>query len=373
MVKNNRVNKIEQEKDNNIKVSKEDIIESYMEDNKSEPSWKDKKTKNMTKEENNEYKKYRKRIENERIKQEPKKETEDYKEDEDKLTKEEHEEELSGEDAIEEKMKELKEEHEQEEEILTPEEKQQQEKLEEENILVEKYFQHHNISTQEQLNYAIEHDEKFKMFLEKTDRMDSLYTGKHLERIEEERKKVLEELEEVAKKDKGNKILKKFKKKKNKNKKDSNNLNDSKKNLDLAPYINNKLEKQGYILCFYLRKNGLAEMRYVRMDEVGQIKVDGYVYHERDATYRFGKKNTPVLVIMEGSLVPVNKETLKENLGCESAEAQKLIIKGIEQAEVVKSSGVDENAKKPFAPPKWAVVIGIAVVVGIYAFMGGFS
>ena len=167
----------------------------------------------------------------------------------------------------------------------------------------------------------------------------------------------------------GGKIIKKFKKKKI----SPNNFKESKKDLDLTPYKNKKLEKKGMILCIYLRKNGLAELRYVQMDEVGQIKVDGYVYHERDATYRFGKKNDPVLIIMEGSLVPISKEILKENLGSDSAEAQKLIIKGIEQAEVVKSGDPNDKLKNPLKMPKWAIGIGIAVIIGIYAFMGGFS
>jgi hypothetical protein len=253
---------------------------------------------------------------------------------------------------------------------LTKEEKQILEKEEKEVKFIEDYIKHYKIKNQDGLNYAIEHDEKFKIFLERIGRLEELYTGSVLGEIEEQREKIKTELIKESKKDKRGKIIRKFKRKKGK--KQSNNLMDSKKELDLLPYLNKKLEKQGCILTFYLRKNGRAETRYVKMDEVGQIKVDGYVYHERDAIYRFGKKNIPVLIILEGSLAPVNKETLKEHLGCESAEAQKLIIKGIEQAEVVKAAGIGEDSKKMNAPPKWLIIVGIAVMIGLYAYFGGF-
>jgi len=254
------------------------------------------------------------------------------------------------------------------ESLLTPEQKGVLEKQKTQDEFIEDYLRHHNIKTQSHLNYAIEHDEKFKIFLEKTDRLKSLYNGKQLNEMKLLKEKVDKELEKDAKKDKGKKIFNKFK-----TTKQSNKFEDSTKDLDLTPYRNKKLEKQGYILCIYLRKNALAEMRYVKMDEVGQIKVDGYVYHERDATYRFGKKNDPVLTIIEGALVPLNKETLRENLGFESAEAQRLIIKGIEQAEVVKAGGLEDKLKTPMNVPKWAIGIGIAVIIGVYAYMGGFS
>ena len=356
MINNNKVEKVNEESN----ISKEDIIKKYIKIEGKEPTWKEKKHTEMTKEESNEYKKYRKRVEKDNNskkidKDAPRKQT--------RLTEEEL---LENTKYTANKI--ITQELETEKKELTD----KQEKLIKQNDLIEKYCKNHNISTQEQFNYAVERDEKFKIFIEKTGRLDELYTGNYLELIEEERKEVMEEAKKDAIKDKMKRVVKRFKKKK-KNKGDSNNLKDSKKNLDLTPYISQKLEKQGSILCFYLKKNSLAEARYVKMDEVGQIKVDGYVYHERDAIYRFGKKNTPVLVIMEGALVPVNKNTLKENLGCESAEAQKLIIKGIEQAEVVKSGDLDANAKKTAAPSKLAIGIGIAVIIGIYAFMGGFS
>jgi len=326
-------------------IPKEDIIQRYIQENNKAPSWIDKKTTEYTKEEMNEYMKYRLRISNEQKQDIPKPQN--------------SKEQITAEDLINEiTEEEQKEEPKEPEEILNPNDK-----------LIQDYFNYHRIDTQEKLNYAIEHDEKFRMFLEKINLLESYYKGKHLEFIKEEKEKVQQEIEEESKKDKHGKIKRKWGRKKI----ESNVFKDSKKDLDLKPYKNKKLESKGMILCIYLRKNGLAELRYVQMDEVGQIKIDGYVYHERDATYRFGKKNDPVLVILEGSLVPISKEILKENLGSESAEAQKLIIKGIEQAEVVKSGDLNEQNKKKFAPPKWAIGIAIAVIIGIYAFMGGFS
>ena len=377
-------------------ISKEDVIELYKLNNGEEPSWADKPFSQMAKEERNEYQKFRKQIEKER-KNKINEEKPSTPENEGAALQNEGEEEAvigyentdektfeeyatvdpvpegyyteEGEMSDEEKLNLVS--HttrKAAEDLLTPEQKEVLEKQREQDEIISKYIEHHQIKDQAHLNYAIEHDEKFRLYLEKTGRLKELYSGKHLKEIREELEKVKKELEEEAKKDKGKKTAKKFEKKTS-----SNNFKDAVKSLDLTPYRNKKLESQGFILCMYLRKNGLMDLRYVKMDEVGQIKVDGYVYHERDATYRFGKKNDPVLVIMEGALVPLNKETLKENLGFKSAEAQKLIIKGIEQAEVVKAAGIDENAKKPFTPPKWLIIIGIAVVIGIYAYMGGFS
>lgn len=414
---------VEDEENFKANISKEDIIEEYIQSEGSVPTWKDKKQKDMDKDEKNEYQKYRKVFEKkneeeeevipEEVKsEEQEKETEEVDEPETEEVSE-HEEEDVSEKKIDEhetmvveeepekktkkkvnkKVKKVKKEHPKEfyeksennvsqeektrllistgtkarRDMLTDEQKAELDKAEKENKFIEDYCEHHKIDTQDKLNYAIEHDEKFKLFLDKTNKLGSLYTGNHLEDIEKEKKMVIEQLEKDAEKDKKRKISKKFGKKK----KLSNVFEKSKKELDLTPYKNKKLESQGSILTMYLRKNGLAQLRYVKMDEVGQIKVDGYVYHERDAVYRFGKKNDPVLIIMEGALVPINKETLKEHLGCEAAEAQKLIIKGIEQAEVVKSSGIDENANKPFAPPKWMVIAGIAIAIGLYVFLGG--
>lgn len=354
------------------KISKEDTIRRYELDYGCPPDWAEKKFKEMSTEEMSEYAKYRKLIIREKKKlkkgEQPKPQPiveepveENYYSKENKWPNEEK---LKLVSYTAKKS---------EESMLSPEEKEKLDTQRKEEEFLQNYFKNHQIQTQENLNYAIEHDEKFRVFLEKTNRIKDLYKGRHLEEIQRKKEEIEKELIEEAKKDKGKKIIKKFKKLKPESKANSNEFKDSKKDLDLSAYRNKKMEAMGFILCLYLRKNGRGELRYVRMDEVGQIKVDGYVYHERDATYRFGKKNDPVLVIMEGALVPINKETLKEHLGFESAEAQKLVIKGIEQAEVVKASGVDENAKKPFTPSKWLIGLVIAAIIGIYAYMGGFS
>lgn len=400
MVIDDKVKKVE---DNSFKpeISKDDIVVEYLSENETEPTWKDKKQKDMDEEEKKEYKKYRERV-NKKIKNVE--EVEEVKEEIQEPVKEEVKEkqpQTSTKKATTKKATTKKGKEKQKgfyddnkelsivepsitedevktiistgaearEAMLTDEQKEELSKMDKEDKFIAGYIKHHNIEKQEEFNYAIEHDEKFRVFLKKTGRLGSLYTGKHLNEIESEKEKIIEQYKQDAQKDKKGKVAKKFKK----FKKQSNVFGEAKKDLDLTPYKNKKLESQGSILTMYLRKNGLAQLRYVKMDEVGQIKVEGYVYHERDAVYRFGKKNDPLLIIMEGALVPINKETLKENLGCETAEAQKLVIKGIEQAEVVKSSGIDENAKKPFAPPKWLIIGGIAVAIGIYMFMGGSS
>lgn len=366
--------KLEDKKD--INISKGDLIKKIVDVTGQEPIWSNKKFKEMSLEEQNEYKKYRKQIEksqpnktgvlaspitdselNVKIKDEN---TPDTVPHEDKITGNTQdkarltEEELFA--PILYTTKKVM------QDLPTPEEEKLKEKEMQQNKLIQDYITHHNIKSKEALNFAIEHDDKFRKYLEKLGRFKELYTGSHLKTVEEDKERFNEEYKDSKKK-----------KKKKKLKKETNKFEDSRKLLDLEKFRNKKLEKQGNILCFYLRKNGIADPRYVRMDEVGQIKVGGYTYHERDATYRMGKKNDPVLLLMEGALVPLTKETLKEHLGFETAEAQKLVIKGIEQAEVVKMGGLEDHLKKSFAPPKWLIGLGIAIIIGIYAFMGGFS
>lgn len=357
MVKDDRVKKIEGDKGFTAEISKDDIVKEYIKNNESDPTWKDKKHKDMNKEEKNEYTKYRAKLKLKDEDLKPEEFPEDYY---DKVGT------ISEDDSaalIASTYNKAR---------ISMMDKGEIEKIEKdkkERNFISDYLAHHKIEDQEKLNYVIEHDEKFRTFLENTNRINSLYTGKHLESIKKEEKRVVEDLKVMAKKDKKRKVWKKWKDKK----RPSTTFEDSIKDLDLTPYRNKKMEAQGNVLTMYLQKNGLASLRYVKMDEVGQIKIDGYVYHERNAVWRFGKKNDPLLLIMEGSLVPINKETMKDNLGMETAEAQKLMIKGIEHAEVVKSGNLDDSANKVKGPGKWAIGIGIAVIIGVYVFMGGFG
>ena len=353
------------------KFSKEDVVKEYLEDKGTEPSWTNKKFKEMSQDELNEYKKYQKRLKRKAKKQKKELiEKEIPKTVKKDLEKEGVKEEMSDEEKYK-LVKYTADKIREEESGVTPKEKEEKEKIERENKLIGDYIKKYRISTTEGLNYAIEHDPKFKTFLEKIGRLKQLYSGSYLKELQRERENFNKEIEEEAQKDKKGKEKKRFYRKTKNKKLETNRFEDSKKVFDIEPYRNKKHEKKGYILCIYLRKNGIAEPRYVKMDEVGQIKVDGYVYHERDATYRIGKKNDPVLFIMEGALVPLSKETFKEQLAFDYAEAQKLIIKGIEQAEVVKAGGLEDKVNNPLKLPKWAVGVGIAVIIGLYAFFGG--
>ena len=333
-------------------ISKQEIIDYITKETGSVPSWADTPVSKFTDKERNEYQKYYISLRNkkEKIKQSEK----EFYVQENEWSEEEKKALVSH------TAKKVM------DNLLTPEEKEQLNRRLKQDELIENYIKSHHIKDQQHLNYAIEHDPKFKLFLEKSGRLKELYTGKHIYELEKKKEELNLELEKESKKDKRKRIFRKFKKKKF-----SNEFFDSKKELDLTPYRNKKLESQGFILCFYLRKNGRIEARYVKMDELGQIKIDGYVYHEKDSTYRIGKKNDPVLIIMEGALVPINKEMLKDNLGMDSAEAQKLVIKGIEQAEIVKSATANDEANKTKTPSKWAIGIGIIIIIGLYMFLGG--
>lgn len=339
-----------------IMVTQKEITDKYKKDNGKLPSWANKKWREMKREERVEYAKYRARLLKKAVN--PKDKMQGYYE--------EVGQQVSTSDLMkmvtytsldDERKNELRNDY--------------INKIEEENRKaivnneIVEYCEKYNIDNQEKLNYAIEHDVNFKTFLEDNKLLEAYYTGKVLGEMEEEREKFNEQIKNSIKK---KKEKKKILPKKDKNK-TSNIFEKAKLDNSFENIRNKKLEEKGCIKVLYLRRNGRAELRYVKVDEIGQIKIDGYVYHERDAPYRFGKKNEPLLVILEGSLIPIHREILKENLGTDSAEAQKLIIKSIEETELVKVNDSLSSSKERKAPNKWAIIIGIGIIVALYLFL----
>lgn len=339
-------------------VTQKEIEERYYKDNNSYPTWLDKKWREMTGEERTEYSKYRARIL--KIAPNPKDKMPGYYSEVEQKVPTDDLMRLVRYQVLDEDIQEsLREQF-----LKEVEENNKKELI---AIKVKEYCEKYNIDNQEKLNYAIEHDISLSDFLKENNVIDIYYTGKELKELEEKRKEFDDKIKkEIEKKQKPFNRIKKVKEKKNKT---SNIFEKAKIDNDFEIVKNKKLEDKGHIKCLYLRKNGRAELRYVKMDEVGQIKIDSYVYHERDAPYRYGKKNEPLLIIIEGSLIPIHKEILKENLGTESAEAQRLVIKGIEEAEVVKLNESLNDDKLKKAPNKWAIIIGIGIVVALYLFL----
>lgn len=122
--------------------------------------------------------------------------------------------------------------------------------------------------------------------------------------------------------------------------------------------------KEGQVCVLYLLESGIADIKYVKPDN-GMFIVDGMYYHMVDAcNYSIGPKRIPLAVIPEWSFSPVSRKNYWHKLGGVFQAAQKLIIKSLESAEIVKIRQEGEPAKK--ADGKLIIVIVIAAVVGLY-------
>jgi len=124
--------------------------------------------------------------------------------------------------------------------------------------------------------------------------------------------------------------------------------------------------KEGEVCILYLRESGIAEIKYVK-PENGMFIVEGMYYHIVEAcNYSLGPKRIPLAVIPEWSFIPISRKTHWDKLGGIPASAQKLIIKSLESAEIVKIRQENEPAKK--ADGKLVIGILVAAVIGLYLF-----
>jgi len=118
------------------------------------------------------------------------------------------------------------------------------------------------------------------------------------------------------------------------------------------------------VAVLYMRESGIADLKYVK-PENGMFIVEGRYYHIRDSCmYSIGKKRIPLAVIPEWSFVPLSKKGYKEHLGSENQEAQMLIIKSLENAEVVKIQ--QDGNPKGKTDGKLIIWILIAAVAGLF-------
>lgn len=127
---------------------------------------------------------------------------------------------------------------------------------------------------------------------------------------------------------------------------------------------NNKKIMNGEVAVLLLREGGVGDLKYVRPDN-GMFIVQGHYYHIIDSCiFNIGKKRIPLAVIPEWSFIPLSKKDFGARMGEQEQSAQKLIIKSLENAEIVKINS--EFAPKDKPNGKLIVWILIAGVVGIY-------
>jgi len=135
---------------------------------------------------------------------------------------------------------------------------------------------------------------------------------------------------------------------------------------------NNKKINKGEVAILFLRESGIAELKYVR-PENDMFIINGNYYHTKGTCiYNIGKKRIPLAVIPEWSFVPLSRKNYEEKLGSKYQEAQRLIIKSMENAEIVKINQEDPNKKKK-ADTKTIVILVIIAIVGLYFLQKGFG
>lgn len=128
----------------------------------------------------------------------------------------------------------------------------------------------------------------------------------------------------------------------------------------------------GEVAIMFLRDNGIGDIKYMK-PENGMFLVNGNYYHQIEAcVHSIGPKRIPMAVIPEWSMTPLSKLQFADLMGAEPQLAQKLIIKSIEHAEIVK---ID----KELAPNKpantkallWGIIGLVVAVYMINKFFGG--
>lgn len=126
------------------------------------------------------------------------------------------------------------------------------------------------------------------------------------------------------------------------------------------------------VAVLYLRESGIAELKYVKPDN-GMFIIYGRYYHiNASCFYNLGTKRIPLAVIPEWAFVPISKKGYETELGSHYQDAQMLIIKSLENAEIVKINQ-DINPKRK-ADSKLIIGIIIVAVIGLFflnKFFGG--
>lgn len=121
----------------------------------------------------------------------------------------------------------------------------------------------------------------------------------------------------------------------------------------------------GEICVMYLRENGVGDFMYVR-PENGMFLLQGNYYHQHEAcVHSMGPKRIPLAIIPEWSMTPLSRRDFSKLMGEDAQLAQKLIIKSIEHAEIVK---ID----KEMAPAKagntkaliwWVIIAAVGIAL----------
>ena len=119
--------------------------------------------------------------------------------------------------------------------------------------------------------------------------------------------------------------------------------------------------KKNKVAIIYLSNDGEIKPIYKEVKD-GLFKINGKTYHETDCYHTYGRKRMPAVVIPEWGLIPISRENYAKNFAADAQEAQQLIIKAVENAEIVR---LQEQQGKKIDPKLVLGIIAIAIV-GIY-------
>ncbi|HEC39518.1 hypothetical protein LCGC14_0538290 [marine sediment metagenome] len=134
-------------------------------------------------------------------------------------------------------------------------------------------------------------------------------------------------------------------------------------NLWSKTFNKDKLKKPNKAGVVYLRNNGNADLMQVNTVN-GFFSIESKIYHEdRDCVYTITKDRTPLLIVREWDLIPLGtKKWEDEPMRKKFAELEQHVLKGIRQAELVKSGGAGIDSK---LTPKQLILWGLAALVGV--------
>ena len=128
---------------------------------------------------------------------------------------------------------------------------------------------------------------------------------------------------------------------------------------------------KGEVVVLFLRESGMGEIKHVK-PENGMFIIEGHYYHiSGSCIFNIGSKRIPLAIIPEWSFIPVSKKAYYDQLEGKSQEPQKLIIKSMENAEIVRINQEENPAKKKMDPK--IVVIGLIILVGLIYLISKFG
>ncbi len=148
------------------------------------------------------------------------------------------------------------------------------------------------------------------------------------------------------------------------NKKDKKKKKDSK--WWSKTFNKDKFKKTNKVGIVYLRNNRNADLMELETRN-GFFSIEGNQYNEdRDCVYTVTKDRIPLLIIREWDLIPLGtKKWEDDDMREKFSQLSQHVIKGIKNAELVRSGGgIDSKLT-----PKQLILWGLAALVGVIIIM----